>query len=214
MKASILVLFILLSYANSLYAKADISIAAEAVLGKLVVMQINGKREKMRVGETKHGINIIEANTNAVTVSVNGEARRIKVGSAAVRSAYSTSKKIEKIGRNLQGMYMTAGTINQQSANFLVDTGATFVALSPSHAKSFGIDAEKEGRLIQVSTANGTVPAYMVKLDSVSVGGITVEQVDGVVVTGQGMPEILLGMSFLNRIDVSYKNGVMTLESQ
>ncbi len=197
-----------------LVAQVNINVAAEAVLGKLVVMQINGKREQLRVGETKGKVKVTDANTSIVTLNIDGEVRKIKVGVASVRSNYSQSKKIERISRNAIGMYEVVGTINNRSANFLVDTGATFVSLSLAHAKRLGIDYKTKGRLVQMSTANGVAPAYFIKLDTVSVGGITIDQVEGVVMAGAGMPEILLGMSFLNRVDVSYKAGIMTLESQ
>ena len=198
----------------SVLAQGYTDVTAEAVLGKLVVMQINGKREQLRVGQSKGKVKLLSADTDSITISVDGERRELKVGAAAVRSNYTNTRKVERISRNALGMYETNGTINQRSANLLVDTGATYVSLSAAHANRLAIDYKSTGRLVRVSTANGIVPAYFIKLGTVSIGGITVEQVEAVVMTGAGMPEILLGMSFLNRVDISYKNGVMTLESQ
>ena len=91
----------------------------------------------------------------------------------------------------------------------LVDTGATMVALPAADAVRFGINY-KNGRPAYVNTANGAVPAYLVKLDSVKVGDIELHQVDAVV-QEQGLPIILLGMSFLNRTEMRREGEQMVL---
>lgn len=209
------VLFVLLLICFSQMAIAQPqAIVAEAVLGKLVVLQIDGQRSNIRVGEAKNGVKVISADTNFVIVETGGQQQKLRIGAAAVSGNYTPSTKTEKILRNDYGMYTTIGAINKQNANFIIDTGATFVAISEQHAQQFGIDYQRDGRLMQVSTANGIVPAYLIRLDSVTVGTITLTQVEGVVVTGGGLPDILLGMSFLNRVDVSYSGGIMTMEAR
>lgn len=208
-------LFVLLLICLSQMAIAQPqAIVAEAVLGKLVVLQIDGQRSNIRVGEAKNGVKVISADTNFVIVETGGQKQKLRIGAAAVSGNYTPSTKTEKILRNDYGMYTTIGAINKQNANFIIDTGATFVAISEQHAQQFGIDYQRDGRLMQVSTANGIVPAYLIRLDSVTVGTITLTQVEGVVVTGGGLPDILLGMSFLNRVDVSYSGGIMTMEAR
>lgn len=190
------------------------SIVAEAVLGNLVVLNIDGQRSNIRVGESKQNVTVISADNNYVDVEIAGKPLRLRIGAAAVTSRYTPSTKTEKILRNEFGMYTTRGAINKKNANFIIDTGATFVAISEQHAQQFGIDYKRQGTPTQVSTANGIVPAYFIRFDSVTVGTITLSQVEGVVVTGGGLPEILLGMSFLNRVDVSYSGGIMTMEAK
>lgn len=190
------------------------SVVAEAVLGNLVVLNIDGQRSNIRVGESKQNVTVISADNSYVDIEIAGKPMRLRIGAAAVSSQYTPSTKTEKILRNEFGMYTTVGAINNKNANFIIDTGATFVAISEQHAQQFGVDYKRVGTQTQVSTANGIVPAYFVRFATVTVGTITLSQVEGVVVTGGGLPEILLGMSFLNRVDVSYSGGIMTMEAK
>ena len=94
-----------------------------------------------------------------------------------------------------QGHFLTIGTINGITVRFLVDTGASLISMSGSDAKRLGLNYTA-GQKGAVSTANGIVPAYRVKLDEVRIGDITLNNVDGVVHAGNALPVVLLGMSF------------------
>jgi aspartyl protease family protein len=104
---------------------------------------------------------------------------------------------------------MVQGQINGGSVRMLLDTGATMIALPASEAVRLGIDYRK-GQVAYLNTANGTVPAYQVKLNTVKVGDIEINQVDAVV-QEQGLPIILLGMSFLNRTEMRRDGQQMVL---
>jgi aspartyl protease family protein len=91
----------------------------------------------------------------------------------------------------------------------LVDTGATMIALSASDAVRLGIDYRK-GQPGMVSTANGSAPVYLVKLDTVKIGNIELNQVDALI-QENGLPFALLGMSFLNRTEMRREGEQMTL---
>ena len=93
---------------------------------------------------------------------------------------------------------------------FMIDTGATTVLIPVSEAERLGIDYRR-GQRGYVQTANGTAPAYHVKLDSVTVGEITAYDVDGLVAEAQGLDVALLGMSFLNRTEMRRDGAYMTL---
>ena len=93
---------------------------------------------------------------------------------------------------------------------FLVDTGASKVALSALEAKRLGISYLSAPRGL-AQTANGNTVAYAVKLDTVRVGDITVNNVDAAVIEGQGLNVILLGMSFLNRMQMRRDGETLTL---
>jgi aspartyl protease family protein len=92
---------------------------------------------------------------------------------------------------------------------FLVDTGATAIAINAAEARRIGLDY-KSGQAISVGTAAGVVPAWRVKFNTVKVGGITVNQVEGMVVES-GLSVPLLGMSFLNRMEMKRDGPTMTL---
>ena len=100
--------------------------------------------------------------------------------------------------------------MNGISVRFLVDTGASSIALSVDEAKRAGVNylAGTRGR---VQTANGTAPVYMVKLDAVRVGDITVNNVDAVIIDGDKLGIALLGMSFLNRMEMKRSGDTLTL---
>ena len=111
------------------------------------------------------------------------------------------------------GMYFVDGEINGQKTSFLVDTGATFVTLSGSKARSLDIDFRK-GIAETVQTASAMVQAWIVKLDSVSVGGIRVSNVDATVIAGNQPAEVLLGNSFLQHTQMRKAGAVLELKKR
>jgi aspartyl protease family protein len=107
------------------------------------------------------------------------------------------------------GHLIADGQINGAPMRMLVDTGASLIALPARDAVRLGIDYRK-GRVGYVNTANGTVPMYRVKLDSVRIGEIEMHQVDAMV-QENGLGIALLGMSFLSRTDMRNEGQQMVL---
>lgn len=112
------------------------------------------------------------------------------------------------------GMYSVAGSINKQPVKFLVDTGASSVAMNRDTAKRLGIDFRYKGTLGWANTANGPVKTYRVKLDSVRVGEIELTNIQGAVLDGASPREILLGMSFLNRVEMQREGELLLLRKK
>ena len=110
------------------------------------------------------------------------------------------------------GHFMTQGAINGRTVTFMLDTGATSVALSAADAERIGL-VYKNGAPVQISTANGVTTAYRVRLDSVRVGDVEVTGVDAVV-SPQSMPYVLLGNSFINRFSMRRDSDRMVLEKR
>jgi len=109
------------------------------------------------------------------------------------------------------GHFLANADVNGISMKFMVDTGASLVTISSGDAKRAGINY-LAGQKAMLQTANGTMSAYRVKLDTVRLGEITLNNVDGVVVEGNVMGEHgLLGMSFLNRLNMRREGSTMTL---
>ena len=104
---------------------------------------------------------------------------------------------------------MAGGSLNSYPVSFLVDTGATSIAISSAEARRMGLDY-KAGRGGAVNTAAGVVPAWRVTFNTVKIGGITLNQVEGIVVES-GLDTPLLGMSFLNRMEMKRDGQTMTL---
>ena len=116
--------------------------------------------------------------------------------------------QVVSLRANASGQYATMVTINGKSVRGVIDTGATLVSMSARTAEELGISYER-GRRLQVVTANGTVANRAVMLDSVTVGNITLRQVEGAV--GENDMPVLIGMSFLKRLVMSTDGASMTL---
>ena len=110
--------------------------------------------------------------------------------------------------RNRAGHYVTSGEINGQPVVFMLDTGATGVAIPDHVARRIGIP---RGRPVQTQTANGIATSYAARLDSVSVGGIELNDVAAGITPGLRTEEVLLGMSFLRYIEFSQRGDTLIL---
>jgi aspartyl protease family protein len=111
------------------------------------------------------------------------------------------------------GNLVADGQGNGMSIRFAVDTGATFITLPAREASRLGLDYHN-GQKTVMETANGNVLAYRLKLDTVRVGHIDVHNVDAVILEGNGLSKALLGMSFLNRVDIRREGAILTMTKQ
>jgi aspartyl protease family protein len=132
------------------------------------------------------------------------------MGQHAESAALTGSLPSVSIAADGNGHFTAEGQVNGAHVRFLVDTGATLVTLPASEAKRLGIDY-KRGQQAVSQTANGQVLVYRVRLASVSVGGMTIRDVDAVVNDAPGMDVSLLGMSFLNRTEMRREGANLTL---
>jgi len=110
--------------------------------------------------------------------------------------------------RNRFGHYVTSGEINGQPVTFMLDTGATGVAIPDAVARRLGIP---RGRAYRTQTANGTAVSYAARLDSVAVGDIALSDVQAGIAPGMGIEEVLLGMSFLKHIEFTQRGDTLIL---
>ena len=112
--------------------------------------------------------------------------------------------------RNRSGHYVVTGAINRQPVRFLVDTGATYVAVDQTLARQLEL---RPGAAQYLQTANGSVKGYRTVLKEVSVGGITITTVPAVIMPDLG-DNVLLGMSFLKRLTLVQKGNTLMLEQE
>jgi aspartyl protease family protein len=179
-----------------------------------VLLTINGGAPRIvAVGaKTDEGVKVISVEGDAATLEVDGKRRILRVGQnvAAQPSGSGPAKVV--LTADSAGHFLTTGNINGVSVRFLVDTGASTIALGPSDAMRIGIDASK-GQKGLTNTANGQAVVSRVKLDSVRVGEIVMNNVDAHVLE-QDMPVVLLGMSFLNRMEMQRDGDSMTLKKR
>lgn len=167
------------------------------------VLRIDGTRYKLGPGETTpEGVRLVSTYEAGAVLDVDGQQRRIALGSK-IRSSYQQAAREEvQIFRDGAGMFSTIGSINGMPVNFLVDTGATSVAMNAVQARRLGIDFRIVGEPGTVVTASRVETVYRVMLDNVKVGAIQLRNVEAVVLDGPQPQETLLGMSFLGRLEM------------
>ena len=179
------------------------------------VLTINGQQRMLRNGQTSvEGVTVVKATPKYVLVSVNGKQQRMTL-SQQISSSFQTAERGEvAIARTEANQYITPIHINGRRIEALVDTGASVMALSETHARQLDLQYDIKRARGQVTTASGVARACHLVLRNVSVGGITVSGVPAVVVEGDYPSQVLLGMSYLRHIELSEKGGIMTLKSK
>ena len=189
----------------------DVGLAG--IMGSKAMLMINGGEPRaVAIGQTVDGVRLISVAGDQAIVEIDGKKRPLRVGQHAVGSASANGSGKVILTADSQGHFVTNGTVNGASVKFLVDTGATLISLGASDARRIGIDASKGQRGI-TNTANGQAQVSKVKLDTVRVGDVTLHNVDALVHQND-LPVALLGMSFLNRMEMQRDGGTMTLKKQ
>ena len=150
--------------------------------------------------------------TPALASSVQHQAAPIAMA-APVDMAAPASGRTLNIPHDARGHFATDGRIEGQRIGFMVDTGASLVALNESSAARFGLRPSRSDYNATVTTANGTIKAARTRIAMVDVGGLVVRDVDAMVLPDEALSENLLGLSFLSRLKrFEYANGMMVLE--
>lgn len=177
---------------------------------KVVVQVGGGPLRTLAPGQkTPEGVTVIAVDRDSATFEIDGRRATLGMGQARLpRSAPAPESAI--LHADTQGHFTADGQVNGRTVRFVVDTGATLIALPSPEAVRLGVDYTK-GQKVMMRTANGTTGGYLVKLDTVSVGGVTLYGVEAVVIDGGALWHPLLGMSFLNRMDMKREGNVMTL---
>lgn len=193
------------------FASAELS--AKMLAEGSALIDINGKQRMLREGqESPEGVTLVSANGARAVVRYQGEEYTLTL-SRQISTGFSEAEFAEvRIASGRGGHYLTPGRINGLPVEFMVDTGATSVAMNVPEARRLGIHYAA-GQHMQVSTANGVAPAYKVWLDSVTVGAITINHVEAFVVAGNSPQTILLGNSFLKLVDMTTERGVLVLRA-
>lgn len=186
-------------------------VALIGVIGnKAAILALDGGDPKtVKAGQTWRGITVVTVGHDNATVQIDGQPRVLSLGQHYRGAAPASTRETVTIAADPRGHFFTDATINDMTVRSVVDTGATRVVLSAADATRLGVDWHSGSRGI-MQTANGTTTAYLVKLAKVKVGSIEMHEIDGVVVE-QGPGVALLGMSFLNRLEMRRDGDTMTL---
>lgn len=191
------------------------SVTLTGSIGSRAILMVDGGAPRtVAPGETVQGVKLIAMQGDQAVVESGGKRLTLRMDSpvsigGAARSAGGTRIVLPVDSR---GHFMTQGAINGRSVNFMLDTGATSVALSLADAQRIGLDYAK-GQPVQINTANGVTGGWRVKLSSVRVGDVEVYDVDAVV-SQQPMPFVLLGNSFIGRFSMRRDADQMVLEKR
>jgi len=178
---------------------------------KAVVVINGGAPRVLAVGQAPvSGVALVESDRESATFLIDGQKKTLKIGQHHAGPTKSPSAQSATLTANSQGHFMADGQVNGGAVRFLVDTGATQVAISSADATRLGIDYRK-GQPALMGTANGNTVAYKVTLNTVRVGDIEINNVEAAVLEGGQMPFALLGMSFLNRMEMRRDGQVMIL---
>lgn len=187
---------------------ADVTLVGLIGAKAIVVIDGGAPRTLAPGQKTAEGVMLLGTEKDAASFDIDGKKRTLRMGRAY--SAASPGKQSVTLKADARGHFVTTGYINGGAVRFLVDTGATFVVLPVAEAKRLGINY-LQGERGRMQTANGVIAAYRVKLDTVKIGDVTVNNVDAAVSGNDAMGVSLLGMSFLNRMQMARDGQSMTL---
>ena len=201
----------LLLAACGLASAQSVSLAGH--MGTKALLMIDGQTVTLGVGETKQGVKLLSLDAGAARVEWGGRVSVLVPGGAPASvggGAPAGGGREIVLSAGPGGHFVTSGTINGRTTRFMVDTGASMIAMSAAEAERLGVEY-KQGRRGMVQTANGQAPAYLITLTAVRVGDVTLANVQALV-TPAPMPMVLLGNSFLSRFQMRRDNDVMRLE--
>ena len=182
--------------------------------GKAIAI-IDGERHVLVAGKPgPDGVSLLSVNTENETVEilVNGTRQTLHLGSISLAPVKTedNAEKTTTLWADPDGHFYTIGTINGVAVRFLVDTGATSIAMNSKIAERVGIDY-KSGKRGYASTAGGYTPMYEVDIKKIKIGDIEQKYVKGGVIEGSHPTDVLLGMTFLNGVEMRRDGNRMDL---
>ena len=183
------------------------------LMGSKAMLMINGGEPRaVAVGQTIDGVKLLAVQGDRADIEIGGKKRSLRVGQHAVGAGSADGGNKIVMTADGQGHFFTNGSVNGSSLRFMVDTGATSIAIGASDARRLRLNLEN-GQRGMVSTANGNALVTRIMLDSVRIGDVLLHNVEAVVLTTE-MPAALLGMSFLNRMEMVRDGNTMTLKKR
>lgn len=190
------------------------SVVLAGVLGKKALIVLDGGTPRaLAAGETHEGVTVLEVGPTEAMIRIGNEQRKLRLGEAPARVAGSgASRRTVVLKADHRGHFINSGTINGRVMQYMIDTGASAVAIGRNDADRLGI-AYTQGQPVRINTANGVAQGWRVKLDSVRLGDVEVYGIEAVV-TPQAMPYVLMGNSLLMEFQMTRQNDVMVLEKR
>ncbi|HWI82257.1 retropepsin-like aspartic protease [Ramlibacter sp.] len=189
------------------------TVSLQGMLGRQALLIVDGAPPRgVAPGASHKGVKVVSTAGDEAVVEIGGRRHTLRVGEAPASVGPPAGPRGSRIVLTAAsgGHFLAQGAINGRAANFVVDTGATYVSMGAAEAQRLGVNYQG-GPKGFASTANGVVPAWRAKIDSLRIGDVEVFDVDALV-SPQPVPQILLGNSFLNRFQMKRDNEQMVLE--
>jgi len=184
-------------------------------MGDRALLVIDGQPRTVALGASVSGVRLLGLGTDDAKVEFGGRSVLLRQGSpvnlGGMAAAGGGGQEIV-LSAGLGGHFLAQGSINGKAARFMVDTGATAVAIGQADADRMGLNY-RDARPVPMSTANGVVPGYVVNLTSVRIGDVDTYNVRAVVIPAP-MDHVLLGNTFLSRFQMKRDNDTMRLEKR
>ncbi len=193
-----------------------VEVSAMALFKDRAVLRIDGRQQLLKIGaSSREGVRLISANAAAARIAIDGVEHDLALD-GRIQSAFTAAPatQVVRLVPGDGGHYFVDGQINGNGVNFLVDTGATTVAMNKHFARSIGLRYSVEGSRGAVETASGVVAAYRVILDEVKIQSLRLVRVEGTVIDGDYPSKPLLGQSFLNRLDLHRAGAVLEIRAR
>lgn len=212
----LLILIVFLSCLVTPAYSQETTVHAVALFNGRVMLSVNGGKAKIvKIGDTYRSVKVMAANTEQATIKLNGKTEVLRLnGTISLSQKLGTkaagSKKRIQLWAGDDGFFRADGQVNGSSVQFLVDTGANLVVMSSRQADSIGLDYQN-GQRGMAETASGRAPMYVIELDSVSIQGLQLKDIEAGVVIGSFPTTPLLGMTFLDKLEMQRRGDVMTL---
>lgn len=197
-------------------AAAAPRVSAVALFNGKAMLEIDGRRELLREGERNAtgDVLLLSSNAQRALVEVDGATRELALDDRIDGGLPPPALPIVRLLPGDHGHYFVDGQINGNAVRFLVDTGASSIAINKHTARRLGLRYQIPARQGTVETAGGPVAAYRVVLDEVKVQGIRLRRVPGIVIDGDSPRDPLLGQSFLNQLDINREGLVLELRAR
>ena len=205
-------LFVCLSTALAFCLPAQAQdVALAGILGGKALLVVNGSAPRgVAPGESHMGVQVVSVGREDAVVDSAGGRRSLRLGEAPVRVGGSGTGQRVVLKADARGHFVSSGQINGRIMQYMVDTGASTVAIGRPDAQRMGLKFE-QGQPVMMNTANGTAQGWRMRLESVRVGDVELRSVDAIV-TAEPMPYVLLGNSFLNGFQMTRQGAQMVLE--
>ena len=187
-------------------------VALSGTMGERALLVIDGQPQMLQPGQAARGVRLLALRDGVASVERDGRVFELRVGQAPVSVGAPAPAAATEVVLHLDagGHFLGNGAINGRPVRFMVDTGATLVALSQSQAQRLGLDWRR-GTPEVTQTAGGPVPVHRITLALLRVGEVELRGVEAVVLP-QDLPYVLLGNSALSRFQMRRENDVMRLE--